>query len=248
MGRWSTLMADVFLQWLNFPYHKSWLDLGCGTGALSEAISNSCKPDRLSCVDTSSEFLSKAKEKNLPKTDFYIGSSSNIPISDNTFDIVVSGLALNFFPDIISAFSEMKRVVKPGGTIAAYVWDYSGKMEFLRLFWDTVREIDTEGYKFDEGVRFPICNTEQLHQIFEEADLIDVESSYLDIATVFKNFDDFWNPFLGGQGPAPSYLALLSPETQEQLKSAIQKKMPIEFDGLIKLKARAIAIQGQLKS
>lgn len=220
---------------------------GCGTGALSQAIIHACQPKQLSCVDPSAEFLAKAEERHLQNTNFIIGSASKIPAPGATVDIVVSGLALNFFPDLAVAFSEMKRVLKPGGTIAAYVWDYSGKMEFLRFFWDTAREIDTAAYQLDEGNRFPICNAEILQQTFLNAGLTNVVSLNLDINTVFKNFNDYWYPFLGGQGPAPSYLASLSAENQKQLHSAIHKKLPVEPDGSIKLVARAIAIQGKLR-
>src|SRR5690242_16044766 len=98
MGRWSKLMAPVFLKWLNFPYNMSWLDVGCGTGSLSEAIFENYKPAYLCCVDPSPEFLEKAKEKNSFTADFLTGSASDLPLTDNSFDIVVSGLALNFFP------------------------------------------------------------------------------------------------------------------------------------------------------
>jgi SAM-dependent methyltransferase len=244
MGRWSRLMAPVFLQWLNFPDHKNWLDLGCGTGALSEAIDKMCKPKRLSCVDPSAAFLSKAKERNLQNATFYVGTASEIPISDHSVDIVASGLALNFFPDLAAGFSEMKRVLLPGGAIAAYVWDYAGRMEFLRMFWDTARELDREANQLDEGNRFPICNAERLQQAFSTAGLIDIQCDYLDIDTVFKNFDDYWDPFLGGQGPAPTYLSSLSAYRRDQLKTNLQRKLPVAADGSIKLVARAIAIQG----
>jgi ubiquinone/menaquinone biosynthesis C-methylase UbiE len=246
MGRWSKQMAPLFLQWLNVPFHKSWLDLGCGTGALSEAIANTCKPESLFCVDPSAAFLSKAKARNLQQSNFLVGSASDIPIAGDSVDIVVSALALNFFPDLTTAFSEMKRVLKPGGTIAAYVWDYSDKMQFLRLFWDAAREIDTEAYQLDEGNRFPLCHLETLQQTFENAGLSNVESHFLDVDTVFKNFDDYWNPFLGGQGPAPSYLASLTAEKQQELKSTLQKKLLVEPGSSIKLLARAIAVQGKL--
>ena len=206
MGRWSRLMAPVFLKWLNFPSNLMWLDLGCGTGALSEAIYNNYKPANLTCIDPSAEFLEKARERLSNEGDFKIGNASNIPKSNNTFDIVVSGLALNFFSDLTIAFTEMKRVLKENGTIGAYVWDYADRMDFLRLFWDAASQINSDARKFDEGVRFPICNTENLRVAFQEADLVNIETSYLYVNTNFKNFADFWKPFLGGQGPAPSYL------------------------------------------
>jgi len=248
MGRWSQKMTPVFLEWLNAPDHLSWLDLGCGTGALSEAIYRNCNPAKLSCIDPSIEFLEKAKAKLSGNGDFDVGSASAIPKANDTFDIVVSGLALNFFPDLSIAFSEMKRVLKKNGIIAAYVWDYAGRMDFLRLFWDTACELDPAARKLDEGIRFPICNADNLRSAFQEAGLRNIETSQLDIDTVFKNFDDYWDPFLGGQGPAPGYLSSLNKNLQEEIKTAVHEKLEIQQDGSIKLLARAIGVRGKWKS
>lgn len=237
-------MAPVFLEWLNFPHNLSWLDIGCGTGALGEAIFQNYKPAYLCCVDPSAEFLEKAKAKNSFKSDFLIGDASNIPLADNTFDIVVSGLALNFFPDLTGALFEIKRVLKENGTIAAYVWDYAGRMDFLRLFWDTACRVDVNAARLDEGIRFPICNADKLRSEFQQAGLTNIEISYLDIDTVFKDFKDYWNPFLGGQGPAPSYLASLDNPLQDKIKNTLIKELPVDSNGSMKLLARAIAIRG----
>ncbi|HEX7906270.1 MAG TPA: class I SAM-dependent methyltransferase [Chitinophagaceae bacterium] len=244
MGRWSKLMAPEFLKWLDLPYNLSWLDIGCGTGALSETINLRCKPARLSCIDPSADFLEKAKEKLGDKVEFAIGNASNIPEANNSVDVVVSGLALNFFPDLNSAFSEIKRVLKVKGIMAAYVWDYAGRMDFLRLFWDTVIEINPDAKNHDEGIRFPICNIDNLKKTFREAGLTEIETTFLDIYTVFKNFEDYWNPFLGGQGPAPTYLASLPGNLKNEIKSLLLKKLPAEPDGSIRLLARAIAARG----
>ena len=243
MGRWSKLVAPEFLKWLNFPHYKSWLDLGCGTGALSEAIIRYSKPTFLCCVDPSEEFLEKAKEK-IPTAEFLKGNATAIPVTDDTFDIVVSGLALNFFPDLFSSFSEMKRVLKANGTIAAYVWDYAGRMDFLRYFWDAAREVDENAIKYDEGIRFPICNAEKLKESFQQSGLTGIETTSLDVTTVFKNFDDYWRPFLGKQGPAPGYLNSLSEDLQNEIKNILVRKLHAEKDGSIKLLARAIAVRG----
>lgn len=244
MGRWSRLMAPVFLQWLNPPYGLCWLDIGCGTGALSEVISNTCKPASISCIDPSPAFLENVKQRLSNKADFTIGSASAIPKPDNTFDVIVSGLALNFFPDLPAAFSEMKRVRKKDGMIAAYVWDYAGRMDLLRIFWDAAREVDPQAYKFDEGLRFPVCNAGKLKESFQQAGLTGIQTASLDIITVFKDFDDYWNPFLGGQGPAPGYLASLKKDQQQELKNNIRKKLSPAENGSIKLTARAIAVKG----
>jgi len=247
MGRWSKLMAPIFLNWLNQPINMTWLDVGCGTGALSSAILDYCKPSKLSSIDPSEEFLGIAKERLSEEVDFIVGSASKMPIPNDTFDTIVSGLALNFFPDLNSALSEMKRISKASGIIAAYVWDYSDRMDFLRYFWDSACQIDPETYKLDEGIRFPICNPDNLTDAFRQAGLIDLEATYLYIDTIFRNFDDYWNPFLGGQGPAPSYLASLTEELKEELKINIINKLPFESDGSIRLLGRAIAIRGKVK-
>lgn len=247
MGRWSKLMALEFLNWLNLPNHLSWLDIGCGTGALSEMIYQHSKPSHLTCIDPSEEFLAKTKEKLNNKGEFLVGSVADIPREDYSIDVVVSGLALNFFPDLDSALTEMKRISKPGGFIAAYVWDYSDRMDLLRYFWDAAILIDPNSRNLDEGIRFPICHADNLRSVFQQAELSEVEVTKLDIATYFKDFDDYWNPFLGGQGPAPSYLASLSKSFQAQLKKEIYNKLPIEPDGSINLLGRAIAVMGKHK-
>ncbi len=247
MGRWSTLMALTFLDWLNFPYDKSWLDLGCGTGALSENIYLRCNPTNLTCLDPSAEFLKKAEKRLKGNGNFVVGNASNIPVNENSFDIIAMGLSLNFFPNLKSTFSEMKRVLKQEGTIAAYVWDYSEGMEFIRFFWDAAFEIDPNSHSLDEGNRFPICDINKLKLEFENAELSNIKASYLTIETNFRNFEDYWNPFLGAQGPAPGYLASINKTLQYNLKEMLYRKLKIELNGSIKLQAKAIAIKGVCK-
>lgn len=244
MGRWSKLMAPEFLNWLNVPSSSTWLEIGCGTGALSEAIFQYCEPSHLICVDPSKDFLAKAKERLNSKGEFLVGNVTDIPSDNDSIDIVVSGLALNFFPELESALSEMKRIARPKGTIAAYVWDYSGRIDLLRYFWDAAILIDPQASDIDEGIRFPICNPDNLKNAFQQIGLHEVVVTKLDIITLFKDFDDYWNPFLGGQGPAPGYLASLSENLQEELRKKIYNKLPIEPDGSISLLGRAIAVKG----
>jgi ubiquinone/menaquinone biosynthesis C-methylase UbiE len=246
MGRWSKLMALEFLRWLNLPHNLRWLDIGCGTGALSEMIYKHSKPSQLTCIDPTADFLAQTKEKLNNRGEFFVGSANDIPKEDNSVDVVVSGLALNFFPELDSALTEMKRISIPGGLIAAYVWDYSDRMDLLRYFWDAVMLMDPNSRELDEGIRFPICNLDNLNNTFEKASLKEVEVTKLDIATRFEDFNDYWNPFLGGQGPAPGYLASLSKQSQEILKKEIYNNLPIEPDGSIELLCRAFAVKGKL--
>lgn len=221
MGRWSSLMAIKFLQWLQIPPGKCWLDIGCGTGALSEAIEKHMSPADLSAMDKSASYVKKAKQRILQNQNFKTGEVDHIPFDNQKFDVLVSGLALNFFPSIENALLEFKRVTKPGGVIGSYVWDYSNKMEFLRYFWDAAYQIDPSSKSLDEGIRFPLCSTENLVKAFTKAGITDIESSFLDIETIFKDFNDYWNPFLGGQGPAPSFLQSLPTNLQNELKDKI---------------------------
>ncbi len=244
MGRWSKLMAPVFLKWLNMPPQLSCLEVGCGTGALSEAIYEYSKPKQFCGIDPSNGFITKAKERLHDKGTFIVGNVIDLPFENATYDFVVSGLALNFFPNLEHALSEMKRVARPNGTIAAYVWDYSGRMEMLRYFWDTAISIDPASRHLDEGIRFPICNSTNLENAFQLSGLKEIKVKELDILTVFKNFEDYWNPFLGAQGPAPSYLASLSKDLQSEIKNDVYNKLPKEPNGEIRLVGRAIVIKG----
>jgi SAM-dependent methyltransferase len=246
MGRWSKLVASRFLKWLDAPNNLSWLDLGCGTGALSEAIYIHCEPKSVTGVDPSADFLEKAKEK-LNKGEFIVGTSTHIPRGNESIERLVSGLALNFFHEIDNSFSEMKRVLKQDGEIGAYVWDYSDRMDFLRLFWDAAGRIDQKSRNLDEGVRFPICTSANLINAFQNAGLSNIKTTNLDIETYFSDFEDFWRPFLGGQGPAPGYLASLDSEHQKVLKNNIKERIRFESDGSFKLLGRAIAIKGKCK-
>jgi SAM-dependent methyltransferase len=244
MGRWSQLMAPLFLGWLRLPLHLSWLDVGCGTGALSAAVARLQSPSSLVGVDPSEEFLDKARQQLPSAATFFTGNASRLPLSDHSVDAIVSGLAMNFFPDVTAALKEMKRVLRPTGTVAAYVWDYAGRMDFLRLFWDAATETDAAAGSLDEGNRFPICRTDRLTDAFAQAGFADVEATTLDIDSVFSGFDDYWKPFLGGQGPAASYLRSLKDDQREQIRQAVTQKLPVRKDGSIKLLARAIAVRG----
>ena len=244
MGRWSKLLAPEFLNWLNISPDKNWLEIGCGTGALTKAILLKCEPSHLTSIDPSEGFLAKTRERVNGKGKFLIGHAAKLPVEDDTTDIVVSGLALNFFPDLNRSLAEMRRVSKRDGLIAGYVWDYSDRMDMLRYFWDAAYQIDPNSRGLDEGVRFPICKVNNLQKAFQEIGLSNVEVAALDIKTHFKDFDDFWNPFLGGQGPAPGYLASLPADFQEKLRKTIYDKLPIESDGSIQLLGRAFAVKG----
>ena len=138
----------------------------------------------------------------------------------------------------------MARVTASGGTIAGYVWDYSGKMELMRYFWDAAVELNPEAVKLDEGVRFPVCRPEALKELFASAGLRDAQVTAIDITTSFADFEDYWRPFLGGQGPAPAYVMALDDRARARLAERIRERLPIQADGSISLIARVWAVRG----
>jgi hypothetical protein len=152
---------------------------------------------------------------------------------------------LNFISDLPAGLAEMVRVTRPGGTVAAYVWDYAEKMELMRYFWDAAVALKPEHRERDEGRRFPLCQPVPLRQAFTEVGLQDVEVCGIEVPTPFRNFDDYWSPFLGGQFPAPDYAMSLREEDRLALRERIHATLPIAADGSIQLLARAWAVRGR---
>ena len=246
IGRWSRQIAPLFLSWLNIPPGRRWLDVGCGTGALCAAVIDRCSPISIVGVEPSEGFLNTAKENLGGRATFQQGTATQIPLDTSSVDVVVSGLVLNFVPDTRAAVLEMARVTDGEGTVAAYVWDYAAKMEPIRFFWDAAVELDSDAAKLDEAVRFPLCRPETLETVFANAGLQGIEVKAIDIRTPFANFDDYWQPFLGGQGPAPSYATSLDEAARGRLRDCLRERIPITSDGTISMMARAWAIRASV--
>jgi len=245
VGRWSRAVARPFLRWLACPGGWRWLDVGCGTGALSEAILATQRPERLLGVDASEGFIETAREQQeFAGAWFEIGDATALPASDGEFDAAVSGLVLNFVPAPARMAAEMRRAVVPGGTVGLYVWDYAGEMQLMRRFWDAAAALDPAARELDEGARFPICRPDALEALFRDAGLTEVETRAIDVPTIFQDFDDFWSPFLGGQGPAPGYCMSLGEAERSALRERLRAELAIDTEGRIRLNARALAVKG----
>lgn len=167
-----------------------------------------------------------------------------MPLEDGKVEVVVSGLVLNFVPEKSPALKEMLRAAKHGGTIAAYVWDYAGEMPLMRYFWNGVSELFPNGAAQDEGKQFPICKREPLADLFKAAGLNAIKTTALEAPTIFTDINDYWSPFLRGQGPAGAYCVSLRDDQREQLRRKIEDKLPYAPDGSIPLTARAWAVRG----
>lgn len=243
VGRWSRRLAPAFLAWLAMPPARRWLDLGCGTGALCAAIADRCSPASVLGVDPSEGFLKTARENLAGRVELRQGTATAIPLADAAVDVVVSGLVLNFIADQRQAMTEMARVATSGGTVAAYVWDYAGKMELMRHFWDAAAELDPAAARLDEGLRFPLCRPEALLSQFSAPAFQAAQVTAIDMPTPFATFDDYWQPFLGGQGPAPAYAMSLDEAARAQLRECLRERLPMAADGSLALTARAWAVR-----
>ena len=245
MGRWSRLVAREFVSWLSVPAHSTWLDVGCGTGVLSRTIADLTDPATVTGVDPAGNFVLFAQsQKTDDRITYLTGNAESLPLDSDHCDAVVSALMLNFVRDQRKAISEMRRVTKPGGIIAAYVWDYADQMQMLRYFWDAAMSIDPKASSLDEGKRFPLCTPERLRDSFVSSGLYGVYVKSFEVQTRFADFDDYWRPFLGGQGPAPGYAVSLDRQTQDALRGRLQAILPLSEDGSINLRARAWAVRG----
>ncbi len=245
IGRWSRQVAPRFLQWLPHGQPSAWCDVGCGTGALAHAILSTEQPTFVLAVDPSEAYLAATRRAatGLP-LEAAAGSATAIPAKDGDFDRVVSGLVLNFVPQPDEALVEMRRVSRPGGLIAAYVWDYAEGMQLIRKFWDAAVAVDPAAVEFDEGRRFPLCRPDPLRALFDSAGLVDVQVDAIEVPTTFTDFEDLWRPFLGGQGPAPGYCVALPEDRRDALRGHLRDTVPQQPDGTIMLTARAWAVRG----
>ncbi len=245
IGRWSRLVAREFVTWLDPPAGLRWLDVGCGTGALSEAVLAAADPASLVGVDPSAAYIDGAAGRiRDPRVTFRVAGADDLPLPEASIDRVGCGLVLNFVPDAVVAVREMRRVLAPGGVVGGYVWDYADGMRMLRHFWDAAVAEDADARALDEGARFPICQRGGLEDCFGTAGLVDVVTRPLEVPTTFRDFDDYWTPFLGGQGPAPGYCSELADDRLERLRVRLRAELPTEPDGSIRLTARAWAVRG----
>jgi SAM-dependent methyltransferase len=245
MGRWSRLVAEQFIRWLDSEPGLTWLDVGCGTGALVSAISNLADPFSIIACDPSKSFVDHARRRiQDPRVSMVLAGADSLPENPGGFHRVVSGLVLNFLPEPRQAVGEMRERVRPGGIVAAYVWDYAGRMEHLRIFWDEAVAMDPSARDLDEGVRFSMCRRDALESMFRGAGMRDVRSDAVEIRMRFETFSDYWKPFLRGTGPAPAYVASLSGERRAELRGRLESRLAARSEGAIALAARAWAVQG----
>ncbi len=240
MGRWSRRLAPLFVDFAGVDRGDDVLDVGCGTGALAFAAA-AVPSVRAFGVDQSREFVQAAGLYGDGRVRFQVGDAAALPFPDAAFDRTLSMLVLNFVPDTAAALREMIRVTRPNGIVAAAVWDYGDGMQMLRAFWDEAVALDPAAAARDEG-HMPLSRRGELPALWREAGLGDVEDAALTVDMAFASFDDFWQPFLGGQGPAGAYVSALTEPARRQLRARLHHRLG--SDAGFTLAARAWAVRG----
>ncbi|MFE9633551.1 class I SAM-dependent methyltransferase [Streptomyces sp. NPDC006463] len=246
IGRWSRAVAAEFAGRLGVAPGERWVDIGCGTGAVSRAALEVGAAGEVVGVDSSAGYVHHARSLvSAPRARFVVGDAMALPVRDAVAGAVVSGLTLNFVSDPARAVSEMARVALPGAVVGAYVWDYAEGMQIIRRFWDAAASLDDRAGELHEGTRFPLCRPGPLRALFADAGLTSVLVAAIDVPTRFRDFDDYWSPFLGGQGPAPGYASALPPDRRARLRELLRTSLPAAADGSIPLTARAWMVLGR---
>ena len=238
-------MAVRFLDWLGAPAGADWLDLGCGTGALTQTILARSSPRSVVGIDQSEGFVAHARATTSdPRARFEVGDARALPLPDASVDVAASALALNFVPDRVAALRELRRVVRPGGLLSFFVWDYpGGGMGFMNAFWKAAIALDPGAAELGEGRRFPFCTVNGLTALCAEAGLTAVTIAPIEIETRFASFEDYWGPFTLGAGPAPGYCASLPEDKRAALKARLKQDVAGEGDGAVNFVARAWAVR-----
>jgi SAM-dependent methyltransferase len=246
VGRWSRPLAEAFLAWFAVPMWSRWLDVGCGTGALTEAVLDASDPIAVVGIDPSPEFLGVAQRHvSDPRARFEIGDARALPVTSDGYDAVVAGLVLNFVPDPAPAVAEMVRAARPGGAVGAYVWDYRGKMQRAQYFWEAVAATDAEAAALDARPHFHTCEPEPMTDLFRAAGLGDVTVRAIDLPMGFRDLDDFWLPHtLAGAAAAQRYVSGLDDDRNAALREQLRVTLPFAADGSLHLIDRAWAVRG----
>lgn len=246
MGRWSRLIAPRLVDFTGLPERGRILDVGSGTGSLAFAIAERKRHTQVLGIDPSQEYVAYARSRNpFPdRASFEVGDAQKLSFADASFDAALSLLVFNFIPDPKKALLELRRVTKPGGQLAAAVWDYGAGMRMLQTFWDAAVRVDP-GAKDLEEKRMPLCRQGELSALWRQCGLESVGEQAIDLEMRFESFADYWEPFLLGQGPAGAYIRRLDRDKLQALRNELKLRLSLRSeDTPVVLPARAWSVRG----
>jgi SAM-dependent methyltransferase len=240
MGRWSRRLAPLFVTFAGVTEGDRVLDVGSGTGALAVTAA-AVESVQVTGIERSPAYVRYAREHvDADGVRFEVGDALSLPFSDDAFDRTLSMLVLNFVPDPAAALQQMVRVTRPAGVVAAAVWDYGDEMQMLRTFWDAAVALDPDTAARDER-HMPLSTRGALAELWRTHGLLDIHEQPLTIEMAFGSFDDYWQPFLCGQGPAGVYVSSLSAFARHALEATLRERLG---DDGFALRARAWAVRG----
>jgi SAM-dependent methyltransferase len=247
MGRWSRHCGLGFLAWLGLPPRLRWIDIGCGTGALTDCILKDCAPVEIVGIDPAADHVEYAKKtKPSDRVRFEVGNGCALPFADDVFDVAVSGLVLNFIPDRAAAVAEMRRVVRPGGVVAAYLWDFAGSNELAQHIGAALALTDPgAAERAGELVGAASTSPGALTALFAAAGLGQIEIHPIEIDAAFVDFDEYWASNTTFPSPVARHVAGLSGEALAHFRATLHGLLPRGGDGRIQFRARAWAVRGR---
>jgi SAM-dependent methyltransferase len=240
MGRYSRELAPRLIEFAGVSPGMQVLDVGCGAGALTEALARRVGAERVAAADPSRPLVSAARER-VRGADVREAPAETLPWPDDSFDAVLSQLVLNFMADARAGVGEMRRVARPGAVLASCTWEYSAGMRMLRVFWDAALALDPDAP--DEGRTMRFQDAGELGALWQDAGLTGVETAPLDVEVEYESFDDYWEPFTFGGAPGGAYCASLDPERQAALREECRARLG-DPAGSFTLSARAWAVRG----
>ena len=243
MGRYSRLLAPRLADFAQVEPGSRALDVGCGPGALTEELARRLGAESVIAADPSESLVAACAER-VPGADVRVARAESLPWPDDSVDAALAQLVVNFLEDAAAGVTEMRRLVRPEGLVAACTWDYAEGMRMLRMFWDAALALDPDAP--DEGRTMRHQNPGDLAALWREVGLEEVETAPLEVEAAYADFDDFWEPFLSGAGPGGAYCASLEPERQAALREECHVRLG-EPDGPFRLPARALAVRGRAR-